>query len=79
MFAALVVWGVSAAWTLSPVVEHSAGAALIVLVCYAFWNTKRGRCPRCVTPIRFEPRMGLPKTCGGCGLDFSANVEPEQK
>jgi len=71
MIAALVAWGATAAWLFPPAVEVAAGLMLLVLGGCAYWNTRRGRCPRCNTSIRFEPRIELPRNCRSCGIPFS--------
>ncbi len=75
MFAALAAWAAATAWPLTPAVEGATGLMLVLLGIYAYWNMRRGRCPRCRATIRFEPRIELPKRCAGCGLPFSSGSD----
>lgn len=75
MFAALAAWAAAAVWPLTPAVEAAAGLTLVSLGACAYWNMRRGRCPRCRAKIRFEPRIELPKRCAGCGMPFSSGSD----
>src|SRR5262245_51273710 len=71
MLAALIVWTAVTAFQPPMAVELTAALVLVVLVGLAVRNMRRGRCPRCGHPIRFQPRIELPRRCAHCSAPFS--------
>jgi hypothetical protein len=77
MVAALALVVATAIWPLPGWGEVLAGTALAVLTWNGFRSARAGRCPRCSTRIRFQPRIELPPACTACGVAFSAQKEPD--
>lgn len=75
MIAAVLTWGSAAAFRLPAVAEFALAALLACVALMAVRQTLRGRCPRCGTRIRFEPRVELPLRCSRCASEFVAPVD----
>lgn len=78
MIAALAAWSATAAWPMTSAAQTWIGAGLVLLLAYACWNMRRGRCPNCSGRIRFEPRIELPKRCANCGVPFALPSDDER-
>ena len=70
MAAALGIWVAAAAFSPPMALELMMAVVLVALVALALRETRRGTCPRCGQPIRFKPRIELPRSCSGCNASF---------
>jgi hypothetical protein len=76
MAVALGIWVAAAAFAPPMALELMMAVVLVSLVALALRETRHGTCPRCGQPIRFEPRIELPRSCSGCNASFSPAGNP---